>query len=179
MKELLASIPWAEIIASLGGIIVVILTFLNSKLKSLLSHIKPNGGSSLADAINRIEKTVKEMNLWMEAGQHLTQKPIFKTDQYGKFIWINTAFSRLVGVGFEELRGGRWISVVLEEDASKVYSEWFECVNSGRKFDMEFRINNAVTNEVTKVRGRAFPITDQDKTLGYLGTWLTLESLEA
>ena len=171
-------IPWNEVITSLGTLIAIMLALGNRKLKNILAETKHNGGSTLKDQMDRIENSLTNLTLWIEASQHLTQKPLFKADEHGKFTWINTAFARLVGGGLEDVRDLGWVSVIHPDDMSRVVKEWGESVRDKRKFDSEFKIQNVYTLEITKVRGRAFPIMNHDKNLGFLGTWLLLEEIK-
>jgi PAS domain-containing protein len=171
-------IPWNEVITSLGTLIAIMLALGNRKLKTILAETKQNGGSSLKDQMDRIESSLTNLTLWIEASQHLTQKPLFKADEHGKFTWINTAFARLVGGGLEDVKDLGWISFIHPDDMSRVAKEWNESVRDRRKFDSEFKIQNVFNLEATKVRGRAFPIANHDKNLGYLGTWLVLEEVK-
>jgi PAS domain-containing protein len=171
-------IPWNEVITSLGTLIAIMLALGNRKLKNILAETKHNGGSTLKDQMDRIENSLTNLTLWIEASQHLTQKPLFKADEHGKFTWINTAFARLVGGGLEDVRDLGWVSVIHPDDMSRVVKEWGESVRDKRKFDSEFKIQNVYTLEITKVRGRAFPIMNHEKNLGFLGTWLLLEEIK-
>lgn len=171
-------IPWNEILTSVGTLIAVMLALGNRKLKAILDETRTNGGATLKDQMDRIENSLSNLSLWMEASQHLSQRPLFKADENGKFIWVNTAMARLVGGGLEDLRDLGWISFLHPEDVNKVIKEWAESVRDKRKFEMEFKIQNVYTLETTKVKGRAFPIMNKTTNLGFLGTWILLEKIE-
>lgn len=171
-------IPWNEVLAGMGSLVAIMLALGNRKLKTILAETKTNGGSTLKDQMDRIENSLTTLTLWIEASQHLTQKPLFKADEHGKFVWINTAFARLVGGGLEDVKDLGWVSFIHTDDMSRVVKEWGECIRDRRKFDSEFKVQNVYTLETTKVRGRAFPIINHDKNLGYLGTWLVLEEVK-
>jgi PAS domain-containing protein len=174
----LSMIPWNELITSIGTLIAIMLALGNRKLKNILAETKQSSGFTLKDQMDRIENSLTNLTLWIEASQHLTQKPLFKADEHGKFMWINTAFARLVGGGLEDVRDLGWVSVIHPDDMSRVVKEWGESIRDRRKFDTEFKIQNVYTLEITKVRGRAFPIMNEDKNLGFLGTWLLLEEIK-
>lgn len=171
-------IPWNEVLTSVGTLVALMLAFGNRKLKAILAETKTNGGSTLKDQMDRIEASVTNLALFIEASQHLTQKPLFKADEHGKFIWVNTAMARLVGGGLEDLRDLGWVSFIHPDDMSRVVREWSESVRDHRKFETEFKVQNVYTLETTKVRGRAFPIMKENTNLGFLGTWMVLEEVK-
>jgi PAS domain S-box-containing protein len=173
----ISQLPWQEIITSLIGMVTILLSIGNSKLKKILAETKTNGGSSLKDQLNRIENHVTNLTLWTEAGQHLTAKPMFKSDQSGRFIWINTAFARMVGVGLEDLKGLGWLSYISDKDQTRVSEEWEESVKDGRRFEATFSIKNIYSQEEKQVKARAFPVQNDKAILGFIGTWITIEEL--
>lgn len=173
----ISNLPWSEIIALLVGTITLLLGIGNAKLKKILAETKTNGGSSLRDQLNRIEQYVTHLTLWTEAGQHLTAKPMFKSDQNGKFIWINTAFARMVGVGLEDLKGLGWLSFISDADQAKISKEWDESVADGRRFEAVFSIRNSYSREEKRVKAQAFPVQANTSVLGFIGTWISVEEL--
>jgi PAS domain S-box-containing protein len=173
-----ADLPWGEIITGIGTLAVLLLGLGNSKLREILDETKSNGGKSLKDQITRIDRNIHTMSLWLEAGYHLEdKKAIFRTDQNGSFVWVNTAFISLTGRSFEELKGLGWISSVHEEDRSRIAKEWESSVQDKRSFEAEFRIVNSYSEEEKFVRGRAVPITDSPSLVGYLGNWIIIEEI--
>lgn len=174
----ISNIPWQELLAVLVGCVTLLLGIGNAKLKKILAETKTNGGSSLRDQLNRIEQHVTHLTLWTEAGQHLTAKPMFKSDQNGRFIWINTAFARMVGVGLEDLKGLGWLSFIADEDQNRISKEWDESVKDSRRFEATFSIRNSYNQEEKKVRAQAFPVQANTSVLGFIGTWISLEELK-
>jgi PAS domain S-box-containing protein len=173
----LGLLPWAEITAIAGALIVLFLRFIHVKLKKLLEQTTTNGGSSLRDQMNRIETYVQDLSLLVEAGHHLSPKPIFRTDSQGNFTWVNTAFTRLVGMGLDELRGLGWISAIDPADVQRVTVEWDIAVRDRRKFESVMQIMNSLSQQTKKVKIKAHPILKKDALLGYLGTIFLLEEI--
>lgn len=172
-----ALFPWTEVLTGLGTLLVILLGVGNSKLKKILGETKENSGSSLKDQMNRIESSILNLTLWFEATQHLSEKPMFKSDENGNFIWVNNAFSNITGKSADELKNLGWISSVVEEDREQVSKEWEDCIKDRRSFHAMFSIVNSYTDEMKHVRARAFPIFSGKSTLGYLGTWLIIEEI--
>jgi PAS domain S-box-containing protein len=172
----LSTLPWQEILSALGLLLVLLLNIGNRKLKKILSETKVNGGTTIKDQLDRIEGCVATLASWMEADQHLSNKPIFKADLTGKFIWINSAFSKLVGAGIEDLKGMGWLNFIYNEDHDKIAKDWEEAIRDKRKSNFKFRIVNSYTGELVPVKARAFPVFNHQETiLGYLGSWVVIE----
>jgi PAS domain S-box-containing protein len=170
-----STVPWQEILTGLAMLIAGLLSIGNRKLKSILGETQTNGGSSIKDQLNRIETNVEDLTLWVEASQHLTAKSMFKTDSTGRFVWVNVAFARLIGVGLEELKGMGWINYLSPIEHDRVSEEWKESIEDQRKFESVFKVLNAYSDEQKEVKARAYPIIKEGKVLGYLGTWIVLE----
>jgi PAS domain S-box-containing protein len=170
-------LPWAEISATIGTLITVLLGIGNVKLRQILSQTKSNGGSTLKDAMVRIESNLQDLTLLVEAGHHLSPKPIFRTDSNGNFTWVNTSFTRLVGMGMEELKGLGWMTSIDESDVHRVSIEWEASVKDRRKFESVLFLKNSYNDTKKKVKIRAFPILKRDNMLGFLGTIFLLEEM--
>ena len=58
---------WAGLIVSIIAIATAFLTMVRWLVKHYLNELKPNGGSSMKDSINRLERQVEQiMNILME-----------------------------------------------------------------------------------------------------------------
>ena len=173
----LNSIPWNGVLSGLATLMAMLLALGNSKLKKILEQTKTNGGSTLKDQLNRVEDSLHNLTLWVEASQHLSQKALFKTDPKGKFLWVNLAFTRMVGMGSEELKDNGWMNTIHSDDFERVRSEWHNSIKEDRKFESFFRIRNTYNKETIQVKATAFPITAKDNTIGFLGNWISLEKV--
>lgn len=178
IASLFDSLPWTEILAGIGTLIVLSLQYGNIKLKKLVLETKNNGGSTLKDQIDRIEGSIEKLAVWVEASQHLTSKPMFKADEDGKFTWINVALARMLGLGFEDLKGYGWLNYVHGEDVERVSREWAESVKDNRKFETTFRVKNAFDSSIKNIKAKAFPVFIPDKIVGFLGMWMTFEEIQ-
>ena len=170
LPDLASSIPWTEILAGISAAITMLLSIGNRKLKAILAQTQNNGGSTIKDQIDRIENSVLSLTLWIEAAQHLTTKPYFKTDAKGNFIWANTAFSRVLGMGIDDLKDSGWLDAIPPDEHDRVKSSWFNDISANRKFNLTFNVKNFYTNEIKKIDARAFPIVINNDVIGYLGT---------
>ncbi len=58
---------WAGLIVSIIAIATAFLTMVRWLVKHYLNELKPNGGSSMKDSINRLERQVEQiMNILMD-----------------------------------------------------------------------------------------------------------------
>jgi len=127
-------------------------------LEKMQEEFKPNGGSSLRDAINRIETKLlieqharRAMSMAMDMG-------VFETDGNGLCTWINEFYSGLTGISIDEAKGFGWITGVYEGDRERVTDEWTSAVKQQRIFRLEFGMFNSKTQEYSKVYCTAFPV---------------------
>lgn len=173
----LSSTHWIGILSGLATLLTTLLALGNSKLKKILEQTKTNGGSTLKDQLNRVEESLHNLTLWVEASQHLSQKALFKTDPNGKFLWVNLAFTRLVGMGNEELKENGWMSSIHPDDIERVKKEWSDSIKEDRKFESFFKVKNTYHKETIQVKATAFPISTRENTIGFLGNWISLEKV--
>lgn len=150
----------------IAGLIIIF-----RKVALILKEVKPNGGKSLADSIKRIESNM----LWMSIFQHLYDHPLFRTDKFGNYIWINNSFSIMAGASFEEVKDKRWFSLVSEDDRARIKEEWKEAVEDKRLFDVVYWIHNTPNKKIFKVREIAYPNIVLGELQGYMGTINILE----
>ena len=61
---------WASLIVSIIAIVTAVLASIRWLVKHYLSELKPNGGSSVSDRINRVESRVDDIyRILCERGQ--------------------------------------------------------------------------------------------------------------
>lgn len=174
LLEETAQVPlWSQILSLLGGTVILLLSIGNNKLKKILAETKPNGGATLKDQLTKIQSSITNLALWVEAGHHLSERPMLRADSSGNFVWVNSAFLSLTGRSSEEVENLGWLSAVHHDDRDRVSREWHSAVDDQRVFQAQFRVVNGYTKEEKEVNARAFPVS----TLGYFGSWLVLEEI--
>ena len=52
-----------EILAALGAMVVAILTPIFAMMRFFVREFRPNGGSSVKDQLNRLQRTTNEINI--------------------------------------------------------------------------------------------------------------------
>lgn len=135
------------------------------QIESALSELKPNHGTSIKDAINRIEDKISSLTFSQRIYWDIAiDIPMFMTDTYGKCIWANKSYLKLIGRPSEEILGTGWELAIHQEDRDKIRDEFYRACKEHRHFDMTFRYYST-ENETINVRCRAYGNT----RTGYVG----------
>jgi len=143
---------------------------LSDQMSFLVSEMHPNGGTSIRDALDRIEDQIsltseRSRGRWLDAPEML-----FETDDEGEYIWVNRTYTRGVQRSLVELLGSGWVNVIAIEDRETVVASWYKAVKEDREFDMEF--NFRTPDGVSfPIHCRSYKMTDRfGEPIGYLGS---------
>lgn len=123
-------------------------------------EITPNGGSSLKDAINRIEKRQLIIDERSKAVFYGKDKPIFEIDNHGNIQWANKQFHKMMG--HKNLSGLDWVSFIDEPERKDFLSELESCAKTGRELNYEVR-----THDQETVVAYGFPFKDKKNNINY------------
>jgi PAS domain S-box-containing protein len=141
------------------------------KINSIYNELHPNGGSSIRDAINRIEMRLVQVE--QKQNVYLLESPqgIYETDSDGNYIGVNRTFLRMVARTEKEVLGRGWVHCIAEHDKDKVKKAWDEAVEHGMEFSMIYDMMD-VDGEVFKVNAIAYPMESPTtkQIIGWLGT---------
>lgn len=108
---------------------------LKADLSKISSEFKTNGGKSLRDQINDLQastKTILYRQRWILDNR---EEPIFETDEFGNFTWVNDAFARLTDRSFKDLQNNNWINCLKEESREEISESWKIAVENKRTFE--------------------------------------------
>ncbi len=134
-------------------------------VQKLVLELKPNGGSSLRDAINRNEKDVKQVKFVNQTHfDYLIQVPMFSTDGNGQYVWVNRACCEFYDKHPADLMGTAWEVYIEQTERITVREEWIRAVAEERAFDMIYHITSE-NGSLRRVRCRAYG----SKATGYMG----------
>lgn len=134
---------------------------LTKNVDIMLKELTPNHGSSLKDKIDKIEislhentklteinteilKILSDRQKWLLDKQNI---PIFESDAYGNWTWVNDAFIELVNTCRDELLDNKWVSFIHEADRQRVLNEWENSIKSSRNSQISFIIVSTDGNE--------------------------------
>jgi len=177
--DIVNNIPWNEILTVAAALGALFLKRINSNINKVKTQVENNGGSSLRDAVGRIEARLNELASTMDTMHQMSQKPMFRTNAKGECVWINTAYSLLTGKSIEDLKGHGWEIVIHPEDKISVLQEWESCVKDTRRFELPFRIQNPTNGTVTTIKCKAYPVISNKETTGYIGVWYLIDNMVA
>ena len=108
-------------------------------LCAIEAEFRPNGGSTLRDAVNRLEHRVERLYSIKHLTIDQSDAASFETDEAGDCIWASVAYLDLVDRPIEDVRGSGWSIVIHQDDRAHVFAEWSRVVTERRRFEMSFR----------------------------------------
>lgn len=148
-------------------------------IKEIQAELKPNGGSSLRDAINKIEKRVDEISenlnslkVSHEILSEVVGKPSFRSDSKGNILYWSDSLCRLCGISkANEYMGLKWLSFVHDDDRETIKEEWISTIKDQRMFLGKFKIINPYNSKVYSIIAKATPVHDDKskKVIGWEG----------
>lgn len=178
----MSAIELAEIILAIGavaGTYITAIKLYNKKVKPIMElkdkidaiymELKPNHGTSIKDAISRIEMRQLTFEQKIKAVQMDYEHGVFETNAHGECIYVNRTYTHITGRGLEECKGNGWVLGIHPEDRDMVVEEWEKAVRQKREFSLEYRfLNDGVT---IPVKVSAFPIFDLvgEEIFGFTG----------
>lgn len=143
---------------------------LYERIKIISEEFRPNGGSTLRDAINRIEEKVTLQEQKTLAIVKSLPVGTWISDNRGKCIDVNRSLCKMTGRTESELKGDNWSNWVHPSQKEDVFEEWSRCVTNDLNFDMEYKFV-LPNGQVQSVHGVAYQLRDKDnKLIGFLGT---------
>lgn len=133
---------------------------LEDKIDTLIAEFKPNGGSSIKDALSRIEQRQLFSLARQKSLMQTDPRPIFEADLEGNFIWVNTAFLRLVDVAnMDAVKARGWLTFIPE-----VAPDWDLAVQDRRSFRGEVHVG-----EEKRLMESYVLRDDHGEPIGFLG----------
>jgi PAS domain S-box-containing protein len=149
-------VPSSKIVKNISSIHELVETQLPI-LSKLADEFKPNGGSSVKDALNRLE-------LGQSLNQHRYRMVIkqsnvacFEANKVGEFTWVSPKLAEMAGNTYDRFLGNDWINAVYHEDRERVWDEWNEAILQKRDFSLTFRLN-----EINPIQIKAYATALKD-----------------
>ena len=143
---------------------------LDTKLDLILAELKPNGGSSLKDQMNRLEASVSISEAQRLLILDNSQQGVWTSNTEGDCTWINQTLANKVGGSLHDFQGENWISTIHPQDRKIVEEEWNAAIKNQRTFNLFYRFQNLNTQDVINVHGVATPAKNYDGSIvGYNG----------
>lgn len=113
-----------------------------ARIKNIESELTLNGGSSMKDAIARIEE--KQLILHqkfifaIENGNEPLGMAFADTD--GLCTFASPHLCGMYGCSEYDLLGNNWVNLIKKEDRDRIMREWKSCLADSRPFDQEYAI---------------------------------------
>lgn len=104
---------------------------------------------------------------------------IFQTDANGGCIYVNSRYSQITGVSFEQASGDGWARGLHPEDRERVFQEWRQRVSSGEVFATEYRFVRP-DGQTVWVMGVSSLLKDEHNAItGFLGNLVDITDQKA
>jgi PAS domain S-box-containing protein len=101
-------------------------------MADIKKEVLPNGGSSLRDGVDRIERRIvtleEKQNVFMRDAHH----GLFETDSSGKWINVNRTLCRMLECSDDELLGKGWITFLKDQTV-------FDLLNRAAANEVEYK----------------------------------------
>lgn len=137
-------------------------------VEKIHATLTPNGGSSLADRICRIEDMVVMEQQRRRAVAIATGIPFWEADERGAVTYVSPRCAELVGLSPEEIRGNGWVTAVHWDDQERVYEAWTNAVQQRRQFRSAHRFYHR-NGTVVHVDAHGMPLFSGSDLKGFIG----------
>ena len=148
-------------------------------IESLLSELKPNGGASLRDQMNRIELNLQLNIERLRASKRDSDELVFEADADGKVIWANRTVLRVLNRTPEQILGAGWVNIIPPRLREKVVERWEDSIREEREFEMEVIWTKPDSTEFPVFVHSYRMVDSKGRTLGYYGTVKLLDGIPA
>lgn len=137
-------------------------------IELVAQELVPNGGSSLRDAIDRIESSVVFLNERQKALMQDINEGVIECDSHGKITWANRTYLRKLDTTLDQISGNGWINLMHPDDVDGVVSAWSRSVTEAIDYHTHFRLRKADGTYVT-VYSKAYSLKNSSGLLvGYI-----------
>lgn len=145
------------------------LDLLIAKVEKVEKQVEYNGGSSMRDAVKRIELQVGYGNQLMEIADRCSDQMKFYMGPDGACTFINDAFLRCFKWTEADVLGYSFESIVEEEDVEEMRLKWNMSINRRSKFNDEQRIKDS-SGVAHKCCVKASPVISGGELVKFVGT---------
>lgn len=159
-KKVIRGFMWAKMLKP----VIKMVTgheYLVDTIKQIKGELTTNGGSSIKDAINRIEKRQIMIDKRTKAIFYNENEIIFEVNEAGHILWANKRFHDIMGS--KNITGLDWISFIDEPQRDIFLREIESCSEKLRELRFE-----TMSYKGSKIRFSGFPYRDTNKNFGFL-----------
>ena len=144
---------------------------LSEQVRFVVDELRPNGGASIRDSLNRIEIRQVLQEQRQKAILSDMSVGVFETDMDGEFVWVNRKYLRMTGRTPSEVKGSGWINTVAERDRERVKTEWDDAMEENREFESRFLLITPDDDRI-EVQVRTYKYEEsgnKNEPLGFMG----------
>ncbi|MBD2252924.1 PAS domain S-box protein [Nostoc parmelioides] len=84
------------------------------------------------------------------------------TQPNGYHEYFNQRWYDYTGTTLEQTQGEGWQKILHPDDVERTIEHWHDCLDTGKDYDIEYRLRRAVDGEYRWHLGRAFPLRDKN-----------------
>lgn len=142
-----------------------------AQLAKIQAQLVSNGGSSLRDAINRIEAASDYQNAKFRFYDELLNDAIFEIDEQQNCIFVNSKLCDLLGYEKAEILGKAWLGHIKTDEQRRIISEWYVAVENKIELRSEQTFRHGITDDWIYLIVRAKPHFNRKGDLcGFFGS---------
>jgi PAS domain S-box-containing protein len=155
-----------QMVVFIGSLAGAFLLGIWKGFKKLQDQFKPNGGSSLRDAIDRIERKLHIIDARQISLFDLSLAGVYITDIKGHCTYVSPSWCELTGLIPVQAMGDGWVAGISDEDREHVFTLWHKSVERGAIFESKYK---TITGKSVVSRASAMyhPVTKE--VMGYIG----------
>lgn len=105
------------------------------KIEAIYAELKPNGGASLRDSINRVEHHMIVSDERQRAIMRDNPLGILEIAEDGEVIWANRTMTTRIGRPLVDFFGKGWLGMVTEESLGRISASWDLAFEQKREFN--------------------------------------------
>ena len=139
------------------------------RIGAIEDELKPHGGTSLRDAIGRVEQMTIGTRAHVRLQYQMNHTPTFEIAADGKVTWVNRAYVEEYGMGLEDISGNKWLSSIHPDDRERVMREYGHIIEDKRQGSIKYRaqFKSEPYREMDII---VYPIFDHESAcLGWVG----------
>lgn len=145
------------------------------KILEIHAELKFNGGSSLKDAVFRLENGQKfilselsDIRESQKLALNISGTAFWYSDKEGGCTYVSPGLEKIMGRGSSEILGNKWVSWILPEDKERIFDAWTFSVENQTIFDEQYTYKRS-DGMYQKVWGLAFHKLVDNEHSGTLG----------
>ena len=146
------------------------------KIKAIYFQLVPNGGSSLADKIERIEFSLLITNMRHQIVCSNLNIAYYECEADGSCSFANQQLCDLFGLSEQQILGNGWYKAIADDERSRVKDNWDNARLQRLPYDQNYDVINQRTKERYLCRATGYTCYNNNKhePIYYFGTVVKL-----